>query len=355
MANKEHLRIFMQGVKAWNQWRRKNPEIKPDLSEGSFKEMSLRKIYLNDANLYRADFTGADLWQTLMRRTFLYKSNLSKTNLVDANLRDSNLRRANLSEANLSEANLREANLKQADLYMANLSGAYIVGANLKDANLRGTNFKFAWAGGTTFAMNDLSLALELDTIRHFGPSTIGVDTLYLSNGNIPELFLRNIGLPDNLIIYLSSLTGKAIDFYSCFISYSSKDQQFADKLHSDLRNNGVSCWFAPEDLKIGEKIRTRIDESIRLHDKLLLVLSRSSVTSQWVEQEVEIALAKEREQERVVLFPIRVDDTVMKINSGWPALIRNTRNIGDFKKWKNVDSYQKAFERLVRDLKTTP
>jgi hypothetical protein len=41
-----------------------------------------------------------------------------------------------------------------------------------------------------------------------------------------------------------------------------------------------------------------------------------------------------------------------MKVEGGWPAFIRNTRNIGDFRRWKQHDSYQKAFDRLLRDLK---
>jgi hypothetical protein len=52
------------------------------------------------------------------------------------------------------------------------------------------------------------------------------------------------------------------------------------------------------------------------------------------------------------VLFPIRLDDEVMKIDRGWPALIRNSRNIGDFSKWKNPEAYGKALDRLLRDLK---
>jgi hypothetical protein len=114
-----------------------------------------------------------------------------------------------------------------------------------------------------------------------------------------------------------------------------------------------VRVWFAPHDLAIGARIRPAIDESIRLHDKLLLVLSEASVSSQWVEQEVETALAREREQDgKTVLFPIRVDDAIMEIKSGWPALLRNTRNVGDFTRWKEHDSYQRAFDRLMRDLR---
>jgi hypothetical protein len=89
----------------------------------------------------------------------------------------------------------------------------------------------------------------------------------------------------------MRSLVAHPIQFYSCFISYSSKDQEFADRLYADLQNKGVRCWFAPEDLKIGDRIRDRIDESIRLRDKLLLILSESSIASEWVEHEVESAL----------------------------------------------------------------
>jgi hypothetical protein len=182
--------------------------------------------------------------------------------------------------------------------------------------------------------------------------SSIGIDTIYKSYGNIPEKFLRECGVPEDFITYMRSLTGKAIEFYSCFISYSSKDEEFAKRLYADLQNEGVRCWFAPEDLKIGEKFRIRIDESIRLYDKLLLVLSENSVSSQWVEKEVETAFEKEGEQKKTVLFPVQLDNAVSDIKTGWAADVRRSRHVGDFREWKNHDSYRKAFDRLMRDLK---
>jgi len=130
--------------------------------------------------------------------------------------------------------------------------------------------------------------------------------------------------------------------------------QAFAERLYGDLQVRGVRCWFAPEDLKIGDKFRARIDESIRIHDKLLLVLSQDSIRSQWVEREVETAFERERRENRTVLFPIRLDDGVMETTEAWAADIRRTRHIGDFTGWKDHDSYQQAFERLLRDLKAT-
>jgi TIR domain/Pentapeptide repeats (8 copies) len=224
--------------------------------------------------------------------------------------------------------------------------------AHLDGADLNEANFSSAALGGTVLSGVDLSVAIGLDTVHHHGPSSIGIDTLYISKGSIPEIFLRGAGVPDSLITYAASLTKQAILFYSCFISYSSKDESFAKSLYFDLQNNGVRCWFAPEDLKIGDKTRVQIDESIRVYDKLLLILSKQSITSDWVEKEVETAMELERQQKRTVLFPIRLDDEVMKIQSGWAADIRRSRNIGDFRRWKIPDVYQEVFNRLLRDLK---
>ncbi|MBU2517908.1 MAG: toll/interleukin-1 receptor domain-containing protein, partial [Proteobacteria bacterium] len=149
------------------------------------------------------------------------------------------------------------------------------------------------------------------------------------------------------------SLTSQPFQFYSCFISYSSQDDDFARRLHADLQSNKVRVWFAPEDLKIGDKILERLDHSIRIHDKLLLVLSEQSINSDWVEDEVTTAFEEERTRKKTVLFPIRLDDTVMDSNKAWAAKVRQ-RHIGDFTDWKNHDSYKKAFDRLIRDLKAS-
>jgi hypothetical protein len=43
------------------------------------------------------------------------------------------------------------------------------------------------------------------------------------------------------------------------------------------------------------------------------------------------------------VLFPIRLDDAVMKTDRAWATDIRRTWHIGDFCHWKDLDAYQKA------------
>ena len=77
------------------------------------------------------------------------------------------------------------------------------------------------------------------------------------------------------------------VPFYSCFISYSNKDNEFAQRLHSRLRDAGLRVWFAPEDVKGGMKMFEQVDQAIEMHDRLLLVLSEHSLRSNWVQEEI--------------------------------------------------------------------
>ena len=144
----------------------------------------------------------------------------------------------------------------------------------------------------TVFGMTDLSQIKSLESCKHLGPSIIDHATLSKS-GDLPISFLRGVGLPDNYIDYLPSFRDQAIQYYSCFISYCSKDEEFAKRIHSELQSHGVRCWFAPEDMKIGNKIRQKIDDVIRIFEKLLLILSEKSILSDWVEKEVETCFEK--------------------------------------------------------------
>lgn len=327
MANDEHLKRLEQGVDAWNAWR-KGVNLRPSLNGAD-----LRRARLSHADLSGTDLQGADL---------------SHADLVFAVLRG----------ANLSGANLRHAALAAADLTGANLFGANFVDALLIHTMFRGNilancDLTGAKMAETVFANVDLSDVVGLDACEHFGPSVIDHRTLERS-GHVPLAFLRGVGLPERLIDYLPPLFGQAIHYYSCFISYSARDQGFANRLHADLQNKGVRCWFAPHDMPIGAKILDEIDEAIRLRDKLVLILSEHSIKSDWVEDEVSKAFEEERRRGQTVLFPIRLDDAVMETDEAWAAKLRAQRNIGDFRRWKDYDAYKKAFERVVRDLTVT-
>ena len=117
------------------------------------------------------------------------------------------------------------------------------------------------------------------------------------------------------------------------------------------MQEEGVRCWFAPEDMDIGDKIKHRIDESIRLYEKLLLVLSEHSITSSWVEYEVERALKKEPQGIQNVLYPVRVDQAILTCTTDWARDIKETRHIGNFETWTDPVAYEASFNRLLRAL----
>jgi len=163
------------------------------------------------------------------------------------------------------------------------------------------------------------------------------------------DLF-KSLAIP--LVSAQADTFDKAIHIYSCFISYSGKDLDFVEKLYSDLKENNVECWFAPHDMRIGDDIWDTIDRAIRIRDKVLLILSQNSIGSTWVEDEVKKVFAEERENKRLVLFPIRLDEAIVGTDTAWATKIWNTRHIGDFSKWKNHETYTIAFNRLLRDLR---
>ena len=348
MANPEHLAILKQGVEQWNKWREEQPDL--NVEDSLFKDA-----------LWGPDLSGANLIGADLNRANLIRANLSGAGLIQAKLIQAELIDANLSRADLGGARLAGADLSAAKLSGANLGGADLMLANLTRANLSLADFTGAVAMGTVFADVDLSTAKGLGAVEHIGPSTVGVDTIYKSQGRIPEAFLRGCGVPDEFIDFVRSMTRRAIEFYSCFISYSTRDQEFAERLHADLQAKGVRCWFAPHDIHGGQKIHEQIDEAIRTYDKLLLILSEHSMSSNWVKTEIANAREREEREAKQLLFPITL--VAVEEVKRWKLFdadrgVDSAREIReyflpDFSNWdKDNRAYQAALERLIRDLK---
>lgn len=346
MANREHLKILKQGVKVWNRWREDNPRIFADLSHTE----------LNDL-----DLEGANLGLTDLRVTKISECNLSSAIFSNASMTHTTFNNVQLVGTDLSKLNIVYNTFGHCDLEKAILTtsirNTHFYGADLKD-----TDFSFAYMSANSFSNVDLSPAKGLETIKHHSSSTIGIDTLYKSAGKIPVEFLRGCGVPEDFIIFIPSLIGakEAIQFYSCFISYSSKDEEFAQRLFSRMRDKKLRVWFAPEDMRGGRKFVEQIEQAIQLHDRLLLILSEESMKSNWVIREIKRARKTEREQDRRKLFPIRLVD--FETIKNWEALDTDTGediaeevrsyHIPDFSDWKNHDSFEKGFEGLLSDLR---
>ncbi|WP_063194263.1 toll/interleukin-1 receptor domain-containing protein [Bradyrhizobium sp. AT1] len=356
MTNADHLAILKQGVQAWNAWRRtQNSPIE-------FYGINLEGADLSGFDLRNADFSRAILHQTSLEGADLTGANLFQAELIEAELASAVIRNANLSGADLSAADLTNVDFTGSDLDAADLSWSRLLDTKLIDTDLtlarlrspefRGVNLSKSILDGTLFADVNLSSAIGLATCVHRGPSIIDHITLQVS-GELPKQFLTGIGLQEALILALPQIR-TSLEHYSCFISYSSKDEKFASQIHKDLTRARIKCWFAPHDMPIGGKVLDEIDGAISKRDKVLLILSEASLASEWVEDEVTKAFAEERRRNTKILFPIRLDDAVELSQEPWAAKLR-VRHIGDFRRWTVRKWYKEGFQRVLRDLMRQP
>ena len=353
LGNPEHVEIVRSGITAVRTWRK----------EHSGESLDIRGADLRGLQLAGADFSrlqaGAswpDERPTSLRDTVLQKANLSRaylrlTDFSNCDLRNADLRGSQLSIADLSFADLRNARL----------GDCIFIGTDFHRAKLDGADFTNSRIGHTRFTATDLSRVTGLSTLQYHYPSTLDIDTLFVSFHSLPEGFLYGCGVPDALIAHLGTIVAsmKPIEFDSCFISFSYSDHAFAQKLHSRLRGSGVRVWFSPEDMRGGRGVYDQVDRAIQLHDRLLLILSERSIMSSWVVTEIRRAIAAERREKRRKLFPIRLCN--MESLRSWTCFDADTGKdlavevreyfIPDFSRWKNHEAFETAFKSLLRDL----
>ncbi len=290
------------------------------------------------------------VWEHLEMTNYRVPGQVSRARLTEAQLIKVDLSWADLSGADLTGCCIVGCDLTLASLSEVNLSTATIQLTNLTYALLRNTRFEGAVLGDTLFVANDLSRTNGLDKCIHEGPSTVDHRTLQKSR-KLPIEFLRGCGLPNFIIENLTAVRGEAVQFCSCFIGYSIMDQGLANELHPALQSRGVRCWLANHGTESGDATRNRIKQAIRMREKVLLILSEQAIACDWVQDEVESALEEERKSGELILFPIRIDDAVMETDEGWARKLRQQCHISDFTRWNDRDEYQKAFERLLRNL----
>lgn len=343
---------------------------KADLSYSNFSGKQITG-HSDECDFTVVNFEEADLYKAKFERANLPRANFYRSNLERAIFREANLYKANLSEAQLEYADLWRANLEETNFSKANLSHADLSQAILIATKLHGATLNDAMVGWTNFCGVDFCSAKGIETAIHSGPSSIGLDTLAKSNGFIPEVFLEKCGVAPWEIefasLYDQTLSAFQIEDIlatkifqkrshgplsvgGVFISYSHSDSVFADKLYKALQNAKISVWLDRHDMLAGDMQRQVVRE-IRLRDIVIIVLSKKSVESDWVESELEIARQKEKNEKRDVLCPVSLDESWKKKDSILWLQLKRSKNVIDFSKWK-TKNFQFQFEKLFKGIK---
>jgi len=160
MANEEHLKTFRKGKKAWNAWRKKYPDIKPDLTECNLKNMNfsgydLRKTDFYGAHLEKAKFAKSEVWEASFAGCFMDSADFRGTELGYANFYQADLHNAkfrnvyapsvNFLEARLTKADLRGGDFREGDfrdtlMFMTDLRDGIFIFADFDNADMRGAD-----------------------------------------------------------------------------------------------------------------------------------------------------------------------------------------------------------------------
>jgi uncharacterized protein YjbI with pentapeptide repeats len=189
MANQQHLQLIVSlSANEWNNWRKENPQIVPDLREANLGGVNLSHFNLKEANLIEANLS-----QTNLTETNLSKANLSKANLTRAYGRDTNLSLSNLQDANFFGAYFMSSDfsrscLLSANFQEANCSESFFITANLSYANLSRGIFR-----GVIFTEANLNEADLIETALNQADLT----SVKANNTNFSKATLTGVIIED--------------------------------------------------------------------------------------------------------------------------------------------------------------
>ena len=117
------------------------------------------------------------------------------------------------------------------------------------------------------------------------------------------------------------------------FISYSKKDSQFAHKLADDLNAAGHKIWI-DRSLQVGDDWEKTIEQELENAQEVIVILSKNSIASKWVQHEGSIAYGLKK-----TIFPVLLDTLPPDDLPLWSAKFQYHNFVGV--------NYQIAFDAL--------
>lgn len=105
------------------------------------------------------------------------------------------------------------------------------------------------------------------------------------------------------------------------FVSYSSEDRKLVNTIVKMMKEEGIAYWKAPEMIPAGSSYAREIPRAIKECEVFLLVLSRTSQRSIWVEKEIDSAISH-----RKTIIPFQIDD--IPLNDTFRFYLNNVQMI---------------------------
>jgi TIR domain-containing protein len=137
---------------------------------------------------------------------------------------------------------------------------------------------------------------------------------------------------------------------YDLFVSYSNEDKPFVEDLVRDLKNQGLVIWWDQPWVRAGDSIISMIEEGLLASRRFAVVLSPTACRSQWVKEEINAALAVEKERRQrssearsSFVIPILHQDCDV------PVFLKDRRH-ADFR-----SSYEQGLSELLRHFTGEP
>jgi hypothetical protein len=121
------------------------------------------------------------------------------------------------------------------------------------------------------------------------------------------------------------------------FMSHSHSDHEIALKIATDLRKNGVNIWLDKWEIKIGDSLIKKIfEEGLTNCVAFIILLSKASVSSSWVQHELDAAMIN-RIEGLTRIIPIVVE------NCSIPASLRALR-------WLDItNNYENGLREIIK------
>lgn len=127
----------------------------------------------------------------------------------------------------------------------------------------------------------------------------------------------------------------------SLFLCHSTEDKSFARRIGNDLRSFNLNVWIDEAEIKVGDSLIEKISAGIESVQYMLAIISANSVSSNWVQKELNIALTKEIKGRKIKILPCLLDDCEI------PTFLID-RKYADF---RNSNNYSEARNEIIRAL----